>query len=82
MRRGIVFVFTLIPLALLASGSGGPAPGTDPELQKKELLARITVMIAVIAYQAYMMADCEQNPASFIKDCQNGPCLDDSLWET
>jgi hypothetical protein len=84
MRRGIVAVLALVPLVLLATGRGRPAPAASEEPQQKNLLARIAALEAVIPDQAHIMADVGDHFTNlwFAGHAENWPLAEFYLNET
>lgn len=84
MRRGMIIVLALIPLAL-AIVRGRPVPASPPEApSREELAARVKTLEGLVPDQAHIMADVGDHFTNlwFAGRAENWPLADFYLNET
>lgn len=84
MRRAMIVGSPLVLAAILAADRGRSSPAADPEPDRRELLARIAALEAVIPDQAHMMSDVGDHFTNlwFAATAENWPLADFYLGET
>ena len=84
MRRGIVIVLALVPLAVILVGRNRPVPAASAEPSRDALAARVEALEKLIPDQAHIMADVGDHFSNlwFAARAENWPLADFYLGET